>query len=143
MGFARHVVVADPEPQSRRRLARVVRALELPDVEIHEAATGTEALLLIDRHRPQLVLTEIILADLNGLALIRRVREIARENEMLPPTFIAVTSMVRETDRYWALRNGVHTYVTKPYDDEVLQARIRDVLRHGTGATPERIVPEL
>jgi DNA-binding response OmpR family regulator len=47
---------------------------------------------------------------------------------------VFVTTMVRESDRYWGLRNGAHGYVMKPYEDDLLQARIREVLVGGDGA---------
>ncbi len=47
--------------------------------------------------------------------------------------------MARESDRYWGLRNGAHGYVMKPYEDEVLQAKIREVLIGGQDAQPERL----
>jgi DNA-binding response OmpR family regulator len=49
--------------------------------------------------------------------------------------------MSRESDRYWALRNGAHAYVIKPYEDEVLFARIRQVLAAGSEAMPEKLGP--
>ncbi len=142
MTSERHVVVVDPERAAREQLTALVERLapELgAPLRVHNATTGTEALLLIDRVSPALVLTEIVLAELNGLALLRRVRENASNEGSRPPPFIFVTTLVRETDRYWGLRNGAHAYVTKPYDGELLRARIRDVLVAGADARPEKL----
>ncbi len=142
MTSERHVVVADPERAAREQLTALVERLapELgTPLRVHAATTGTEALLLIDRLGPALVLSEIVLAELNGLALLRRVRDNASNEDSRPPPFIFVTTLVRETDRYWGLRNGAHAYVTKPYDGELLRARIRDVLVAGADARPEKL----
>ncbi|MCA9717066.1 MAG: response regulator [Myxococcales bacterium] len=142
MTALRHVVIADPERAGREKLAALAEQAgrELDgELRVHVAKTGTEALLLIDRFKPALVLTEVVLAELNGLALLRRVRENATSEGTRPPPFILVTTLVRETDRYWGLRNGAHAYVTRPFDDELLRARIRDVLVAGAAARPEKL----
>ncbi|HFE46078.1 MAG TPA: response regulator [Nannocystis exedens] len=137
-----HIVVADPAAKQRRRMSALVTraASELSTtIEVHEVEDGLEAHRLIETHHPALVLGEILLPRLSGLQLIRRLRESWQEDTL--PRFIFVTSMGRESDRYWALRNGAHAYVIKPYEDEVLFARIRQVLATGRSATPEKLGP--
>jgi DNA-binding response OmpR family regulator len=140
----RYVIVADVETAAREQLAELVLAVaretpELGEIHVRTATTGGEALLLIDRFNPALVLCEIVLDDLNGLALLRRVRENASEERSRPPPFIFVTTLVRETDRYWGLRTGAHAYVTKPFDGDLLRSRIRHVLVEGEAARPEKL----
>jgi len=132
----RHVLVADPETRERARMVALVQSLapELGRIVVHTAADGSAALALIEQHRPELVLTEVLLEGISGLALLRRVR---RNHGDAVPAFVFVTTMVRESDRYWGLRNGAHGYVMKPYEDDLLQHKIRDVL--GTEASPERL----
>ncbi len=142
MAPQQHVVVADPEAKYRRRMSALVTraASELSTtIELHEVEDGLEAHRLIEAHRPPLVLAEILLPKLSGLQLIRRLRDSWEDSTL--PRFIFVTSMSRESDRYWALRNGAHAYVIKPYEDEVLFARIRQVLATGRSATPEKLGP--
>lgn len=129
----RHVLVADPETRERARMVALVQALapELGRIVVHTAADGSAALALIEQHRPELVITEVLLEGISGLALLRRVR---RNHGESVPAFVFVTTMVRESDRYWGLRNGAHGYVMKPYEDDLLQARIREVLIGGDGA---------
>jgi len=131
----RHVLVADPETRERARMVALVQALapEFGRIVIHTAADGTAALALIEQHRPELVIAEVLLDGISGLALLRRVRRTGEQNA---PAFVFVTTMVRESDRYWGLRNGAHGYVMKPYEDDLLQHKIRDVL--GADSSPER-----
>lgn len=132
----RHVLVADPETRERARVVALVHALapELGRLLVHTAADGHAALSLIEQHRPEVVITEVLLDGISGLALLRRVR---RTPSNAVPAFVFVTTMVRESDRYWGLRNGAHGYVMKPYEDELLQAKIRDIL--GAESSPERL----
>jgi two-component system OmpR family response regulator len=131
----RSIVIADPEPEERERLVRLVEAAAAEravQVTIRAASDGHEALAVIERERPSLVVTEILLPGMNGLALLRRLRERGGA-----PLFLYVTGMARESDRYWALRNGAHSYVIKPYEDAALQARLAQVL--GEDAEPDRL----
>ena len=112
-----------------------MRRPEIGEITLYTAVDGREALTLIELHRPALVLAEVLLEGGSGLALLRRLR---RLRGAAAPPFIFVTTMARESDRYWGLRNGAHGYVMKPYEDEVLQAKIREVLVGGQDAQPER-----
>jgi len=134
----RHLVIADGDARERERCEALIHAIaaELGEIELHTAVDGREALTLIELHRPALVLAEVLLEGTSGLALLRRLR---RQRGAAAPPFIFVTTMARESDRYWGLRNGAHGYVMKPYEDEVLQARIREVLVAGADALPERL----
>lgn len=136
-GAARHLVIADPDPRARERVIAAIEGLlaapdnGLGELVLHTASDGREALALIEAHQPALVLCEVLLAGVSGLALLRRVR---RARGPTAPHFILITTLARESDRYWGLRNGAHGYVMKPYEDDLLQARIREVLVGGDGA---------
>ncbi|WAS98378.1 response regulator [Nannocystis punicea] len=130
MSEPRHVVVADPDPRERARVQELLRvpAEELGlSLEVHAASDGQVALALIEQRKPALVLSEVLLEGLSGLSILRRLRATLPPGQV--PPFVFVTTMARESDRYWGLRNGAHGYVMKPYEDDLLQSRIRDVLR--------------
>jgi CheY-like chemotaxis protein len=131
----RHVLVADPETRERARVVALVQALapELGRLVVHTAADGHAALSLVEQHRPELVIAEILLEGISGLSLLRRLRR----THTAVPAFVFLTTMVRESDRYWGLRNGAHGYVMKPYEDDLLQAKVRDIL--GADSSPERL----
>ena len=132
-----HVVVADADAEARATTIAVLREVgesTSMDLKIHEASTGTSALALCSDHRPRLLISEILLEGLSGLAILRRLRsESASETAV-----IFVTHLARENDRFWGLRNGALAYLAKPYDTVVLRDRIRRVLTDGPAATPER-----
>lgn len=130
------VLVADSDVEHRKRLVELVTHVAEQaglTVNIAEASDGTTALAWCSEHRPALVLSEILLEGLSGLALLRTLRH--EKSESTP--FVFVTSMDRELDRYWGLRNGAHAYVTKPYQRAALQEWIQRLLTEGPEATPQ------
>lgn len=140
MSEVHHVVVADPELRERNRMTELLRgpAAELGlTIEVHHAGDGPSAIALIEQHRPALVLSEILLEGVSGLSILRRLRGSMAADKV--PPFVFVTTMARESDRYWGLRNGAHGYVMKPYEDDLLQSRIRDVLGNDGDSAPEKL----
>ena len=73
----RHVVIADPDPRERERALKAIEMLrsapdsELGELVLHTATDGREALALIEAHQPALVMCEVLLAGISGLALLR------------------------------------------------------------------------
>jgi twitching motility two-component system response regulator PilH len=131
------VLVAEPDPEERARLLTVVQqaaAAAGREVVIDQAADGTTAMAMWTEHSPRLVVCEVLLPGLSGLALLRRMKS---ERPALPPV-IFVTRMARESDRYWGLRNGAHAYLAKPYGDEQLRGRVRDALDKGADAARQQ-----
>jgi twitching motility two-component system response regulator PilH len=133
------VLIADPVATERARLVEVVEqaaAKSKQSVQIDQAPDGTTAMAMWTEHTPRLVVCEVLLGGLSGLSLLRRMKT---EHTTGPPV-IFVTQMSRESDRYWGLRNGAHAYLTKPYDDEQLRARVQDVLDKGANAPREQLL---
>jgi DNA-binding response OmpR family regulator len=131
------VLVAEPDPEERARLVAVVQqvAAELGrEVVVDQASDGTSAMAQWTERSPRLVIGEVLLPGLSGLALLRRMKA---ERTALPP-MIFVTRMTRESDRYWGLRNGAHAYLSKPYDDDQLRRRVRDALEKGADAARQQ-----
>lgn len=127
------VLIADPDAEERERLVEVVKQAAAESeraITIDQASDGTTAMAMWSEHPPRLVLCEILLEGISGLALLRRMKA---ERATIPP-LIFVTRMSRDSDRYWALRNGAHAFLPKPYDDELLRKRIQDALLKGPDA---------
>ncbi len=136
----RRVLVADPDPEARARLCRIVEQAAKDaslEVVIDQASDGTTAMASWSERRPDLVVCEVLLPGVSGLALMRRM---SAEQGSLPPV-VLVTELTRESDRYWGLRNGAHAYVRKPYDDAGLAKRLHKALVDGAAAKPERLGP--
>ena len=122
------VVVADPDAEDRRRVATIVGEVASTtglSLALYEAETGEQARDLIKKYKPRLVLSEVLLEGLTGLQLVRVAPELVHGPM---PGWIFVTHMTTETDRYWALRNGAHGYVKKPFEDDLLRGKVKKML---------------
>ncbi|EDM77111.1 response regulator [Plesiocystis pacifica SIR-1] len=125
-------LLIDPDEENRERVARILReaADQVSESEqelaIQEATNGTAAWALVERTRPDLIVAEILLEGMNGLQLLRRLKE--RYTDQAPRVMF-VTYMSHEVDRYWALRNGATAFVIKPYEDDFLRDRSIKLLR--------------
>jgi DNA-binding response OmpR family regulator len=132
------VLVAEPDADERARLCGVVQraAQELGrEVIVDQASDGTTAMAMWSEHTPRLVVCEVLLPGISGLALLRRMKT---ERGAMPPV-VFVTRMARDSDRYWGLRNGAHGYLAKPYDDEQLLGRVKDALEKGADAARQQV----
>ncbi|MCC6235534.1 MAG: response regulator [Verrucomicrobiales bacterium] len=114
-------LVIDDEPQIRR-LLRVT--LEGDGYRVFDAATGEEGILAAAQRRPEIILLDLGLPDLDGLQVLRRIREWSR----VPIVILTVRD--QEADKVTALDTGANDYVTKPFASGELLARLRAARRH-------------
>jgi DNA-binding response OmpR family regulator len=116
----------------------VVSYLRREGYQTLEAADGHAARDLIERHKPALVILDVMLPGTDGFELCRWVR--ARSD--LP--VILLTARGEETDRIVGLELGADDYVTKPFSPRELAARVRTILRRAEPRFPveERLVYE-
>jgi two-component system KDP operon response regulator KdpE len=114
-------LVIDDEPQMRR-LLRVI--LEANGYRVFDAATGKEGIVEAAQRKPDVVLLDLGLPDLEGLEVLKRLREWSR----VPVIILSVRD--REDDKVAALDAGADDYVTKPFNSAELLARLRAALRH-------------
>ena len=120
------ILVVDDEESITQLLCT---ALRYEGFETASAATGKEALREADAFRPDLVLLDVMLPDLDGFEVHRRLTSTAQPR--LPVVFLTAR---RETDdRVRGLTIGADDYVTKPFSLEELIARVRAVLRRTRG----------
>jgi two-component system KDP operon response regulator KdpE len=115
------ILVVDDEPPIRRLLRTTLGAHEH---RVVEAPTAKEALSLLRHERPDLVLLDLGLPDMDGQALIAAIRA-----ESAVP-IVVLSSRGDEGAKVAALDGGADDYVTKPFGAEELLARIRAALRH-------------
>jgi DNA-binding response OmpR family regulator len=93
------------------------------------ATSAREGLSLIEGDLPDLILLDIGLPDLDGLSVLRQI-----QNERVVPV-IFLTARRRELDEVLGLELGAEDYITKPYNEDVLLARIKTVLRRNERLT--------
>ena len=123
--MSRHILVVDDDALMRRSLAF---NLEQAGYRTSTAADAENALRLARRDPPDLILLDIGLPGMDGLDALRSFREEA------DTPIIFVTARRRELDQALGLELGADDYVTKPFDLNVLLARIKAVLRRSERA---------
>jgi two-component system KDP operon response regulator KdpE len=124
MSGPRLLLVEDEAP-ARKTIAAYLRKR---DYEVDEAADAAEALRSWDGGRPDAILLDLGLPDLDGIDVIRRVRR-----EAATP-IIVLSARGEERDRIAGLDAGADDYLSKPFSIDELNARIRAVLRRSGGA---------
>jgi two-component system, OmpR family, KDP operon response regulator KdpE len=115
------VLVVDDEPQIRR-LLRV--SLAAQGYRVSEASTGEQALTMAATEKPEVIILDLGLPDVDGQTVIRRVRE------WTSVPIIVLSVRDREEEKVRALDQGADDYVTKPFGMSELLARLRAATRH-------------
>jgi two-component system OmpR family response regulator len=121
---ARLLVVED-EPNIRELLAT---SLRFAGFEVHVAADGATAIKQATAHEPDLVVLDVMLPDMDGFTVTRKLRDSGR---ILPIVFVTARDSLE--DKIKGLTVGGDDYVTKPFSLEEVVARIRAVLRRTRG----------
>ena len=114
------VLIADDEPQIRRA---VRHAIERDATRILEAATGREAIDLIAAQRPDVVVLDLGLPDIDGTSVCREIRAWS------DAAIIILSARHSDREKVELLELGADDYVTKPFSPDELRARIRVQLR--------------
>jgi len=117
---AGRILVVDNEPQIRRIMRTTLTGA---GYEVDDAKTGEEALEKVREYRPELVLLDINMPGMGGLAACREIRASANI------AIIMLTVRNSEADKVEALDAGADDFVTKPFSTPELLARIRAALR--------------
>jgi len=125
------ILVIDDEKQIRR-LLKV--SLSEHGYEVEDAPSGQEGLAQAVTYKPDLVLLDLGLPDMDGLEVIRHLREWSK----VPAIILSVRES--EGDKISALDAGADDYVTKPFGMGELLARIRAALRHAAGVGNEPVL---
>jgi DNA-binding NtrC family response regulator len=107
------ILVVDDEPAERDGLARLVGQW---GYEVETASSGEEALNLVESQHPAVVVTDLVLPEMDGLTLLQKLKETGR-----PPIVLLVTGHGTVETAVEAMRHGAFDYLTKPVDTTRLQ----------------------
>jgi two-component system KDP operon response regulator KdpE len=124
------VLVVEDEGQMRRYLRVTLR---VNGYRVAEASTGSEAIAFAQGRRPDVVILDLGLPDVDGVQVVERLRS------WLTSPIIVVSARHQEEDKVRALDAGADDYLTKPFGSSELLARVRVALRHASriGVEPE------
>lgn len=112
--------------------------LKQAGLETAVALTGEQALALASRSKPDLVLLDLMLPDISGRDVCRRLRANPQTRDV---PIVMLTARGEEADRVQGFEVGADDYVTKPFSPRELVLRVKAILRRaGAGTTQERVV---
>jgi two-component system KDP operon response regulator KdpE len=118
------ILVVEDDEETRRAVARDLSAR---GYRVEEAADGATALDRWEQRRPDLVLLDLGLPDIDGLQIVRRIRRDAST------PIVILSGRYEEREKVAALERGADDYVTKPFGVDELNARLQVALRHAAG----------
>lgn len=121
------ILVIEDEPPLQKFLEVALSSL----YHVIQAVTGESGIRHAANDRPDLIILDLGLPDLDGLEVTRRIREWSG----IP--IIVVSARGKEQDKVAALDAGADDYITKPFGIAELMARVRVALRHASTAKPE------
>ncbi len=130
METGQRVLVVDDETSIRRYLRA---ALTAQGLTVYEATDGQEALNAVLTHRPDLIILDLGLPDIDGIEVTRRLREWSQT------PIIILSVREAEQDKIAALDAGADDYLTKPFGTGELMARMRVVMRRQINSANEPI----
>jgi DNA-binding response OmpR family regulator len=129
------ILVVDDEPTIREIVRRY---LERDGFKVREAADGPTALRLLHESPPDLMILDLMLPGLDGLAIARRLRDgdptLVTDGDV---PIIMLTARSEEHDRLHGFELGADDYVTKPFSPQELVARVKAVLRRARGVSSQ------
>jgi two-component system cell cycle response regulator DivK len=116
------VLIVDDNRASRDLIRAILKTVRC---DIIEATHGQQALELMQQERPDLVLLDIDMPGLNGLTVVKRIRE---DTSLADLPVVAVTAFAMERDRENAMAAGFTAYVTKPVRAAMLRQQVQQLL---------------
>lgn len=122
------ILVVDDEEHITEMVAM---GLGYAGFEVERAATGREALDAVVREAPQIMILDVMLPDLDGFEVARRLRRDEGAATRIPIIFLTARDTTQ--DKVTGLRLGSDDYVTKPFSIEELIERVKAVLRRTSG----------
>lgn len=133
--IAQKILVVEDEPDIRKL---VTYNLAQERYKVLEAEDGEQALKIVQRDKPNLVILDLMLPGLSGLEVCKLLRE-RPDTAKLP--ILMLTAKAGETDRVLGLEMGADDYLSKPFSPRELVARVRAILRRANGAANAEPLP--
>ncbi len=122
--MSQKILVVEDNDRNRRLLKILLKAR---GYEVIEAPTGKEAMDYLDSNHPDLILMDIQLPNMDGLALAKQIKGDDKTKDI---PIIAVTAYAMKGDRERILESGCDAYVSKPINTQELPKLIEDILKN-------------
>lgn len=127
--MSHRILVVEDDATLRRVLCDMLR---LRGYDIASADDGVEGLRMVEEHRPHLIIADVMLPRMDGFEMVRRVRALRADVEIL-----FLSALDSAEDVVEGFRSGGHDYLRKPFDMNELMVRIEALLSRHTAAVPK------
>jgi two-component system alkaline phosphatase synthesis response regulator PhoP len=127
------ILVVDDDRQITRLVSSYLEHAGFQTLTAHDGAT---ALRLVRSERPDLIVLDLMLPDVDGADLTRTIRS---DPYLASMPIIMLTARVEDTDKIVGLELGADDYITKPFNPREVAARVRAVLRRASSGTPQPV----
>ncbi len=131
----KNILIADDEPGIVLGLGDELKA---EGFKVFSASNGEEALAAVRKHKPNLLILDIMLPKLSGIEVCKRLR---KEGARLP--ILMLTAKNEEVDKVVGLEVGADDYVTKPFSLREVVARVKAILRRVEEAGAKKVLEKL
>jgi len=116
------IVIADDEPDIVAILSGRFRAAGF---EVFAARNGSEAVEAVRHHHPEVLVSDVMMPELNGFQVCRKVRS---DPDLADVRLVLLTAKDSEADRFWGSEVGADLYLAKPLDPARVVASVRALL---------------
>ncbi|WP_290885756.1 response regulator [Arenimonas sp.] len=119
------ILIVDDSPSQLMGMKRIVEKLGHEALTAEDGSAGVEA---AKAHKPDLILMDVVMPNLNGF---QATRAISKEATTAHIPIVLVTTKDQETDKVWGMRQGAKAYITKPFNENQLIEVINGLLAGG------------
>jgi DNA-binding response OmpR family regulator len=124
------VLVADDEPSMLELVARHLRTMSDPKLEVIQASDGEEAWRLAQEHLPDLVVLDVMMPGMSGWEVCRKIRE---DIGLAHTGVVMLTGIGENLNQMTSPLYGADAYIDKPFEFEDFDEKVRDTLRSREG----------
>ena len=117
------ILVVDDSNSLRQRFSDILKAQKM---DIILASNGKDAVAILEKQLPDLVITDLIMPEMNGYELCRWVKNNSTTQKI--PVLMCSTKS-EEFDRYWGMKQGADGYLTKPFKEQELLETVHSLLK--------------
>ena len=117
------ILIVDDSNSLRQTLLSILNSLNM---KVLLAKNGSHAIQLLEKHTPDLVITDIIMPEMNGYELCRWLKN-NPATQKIP--VLMCSNKSEEFDRYWGMKQGADAYLTKPFQKAELVTTVQNLLQ--------------
>lgn len=126
MPYNKNILIIEDDHNMRNAIRRMVNQV-LPSVEVLETGDGKEALKIVGNSKPNLILLDVLMPDMNGLLVLRALKE-SENREIRRIPVIMLTGVGNREIAIQAAKMGAVDYITKPYNEKIFLMKIKKYL---------------